>query len=471
MIPRSPDARAAAARTLLSDTARQAADFIASRDSARVHDNSRQAAFSAWLNAFDFAAPCDPSMVSKDIFDWLGHHAVRSDHRRYFGLFNPPALPEAMAGDIIAAAVNPQLAVHDHAPAAAAIERHLLCFFGRCIGWRDDEIAGSFTSGGSEANHTALLAALARRYPDWARDGVRAMSRTPAIYVSAQAHLAWIKIARAAGLGSDAVCLVPTADGLSLRGEELAMALAAAPDRDPVLVVATAGTTAHGAIDDLPGLISVARGHGAHVHVDAAWAGAALLMQEGRHWMHGIDQADSVTIDAHKWLAVPMGAGMYLSRDWAPLEAAFAVDTGYMPSASLTRRDAYIHSLQWSRRFIGLKLFMALASLGQDGYEQLLRRQITLGACLRHGLIKRGWSIVNDTPLPLACFVPAGSGDDGAVHRISAAVVASGQAWISTVTLKGRSVLRACITSYETRESDIDLLLDLLDDARGADRA
>lgn len=452
---------------LLHAVAGLAGDFLAGREDAPVQDPSAANAFAAWLDAVDFDSPREPQALTAELFGWLGRHAVRSDHPRYFGLFNPPALPTAIAGDLIAATVNPQLAVHGHAPAAAAIERRLLRFFGACIGWEADAVAGTFTSGGSEANHTALLAALAKRYPDWADAGVRALDGSPAIYVSAQAHLAWIKIARAAGLGADAVRRVPTADGLALRGDELAAFLEREGERDPVLVVATAGTTAHGAVDDLSGLAAVARRHGAHMHVDAAWAGAALLVGQGRDALRGIEQADSVTIDAHKWLAVPMGAGMYLARDWAPLETAFGVRTDYMPSASHAHRDAYIHSLQWSRRFIGLKLFMALASLGRDGYARMIRAQVALGDTLRRGLAGRGWQVVNDTPLPLVCFVPDGVDDrDAAVRHIETAVLDSGRAWISQVALRGRPVLRACITSFETRDRDVGILLDLLDTAR-----
>ena len=176
-------------------------------------------------------------------------------------------------------------------------------------------MASSFTSGGSEANHTALLAALAKRHPGWATHGVAGIPDRPSIYVSGQAHLAWIKLARAAGLGSESVRLVPVADGLALDGDTLARFIADDGGRDPLLIVATAGTTAHGAIDDLRGITAVARAHGAHLHVDAAWAGGALLADEGKVLLQGIELADSVTIDPHKWLCVPMGAGMYLRSE------------------------------------------------------------------------------------------------------------------------------------------------------------
>lgn len=445
-----------------------AADFLGARAGSPVTTGTQESSLNAWLDDHDFTQAQSLDTLVADVFAVMGNHAVRSDHPRYFGLFNPPALPAAIIGDLIAATVNPQLGVWSHAPAAAAIERKLLQWFGTRIGWAADEVAGTFTSGGSEANHMALLAALARRYPGWAKGGLAAVPVKPAIYVSSQSHLAWIKLARAAGLGSEAVRLIPVADGMTLDRETLATFIDNDGGRDPVLVVATAGTTAHGAIDDLPGMAALARARGIHLHVDAAWAGGALLVDEGRQLLRGIELADSVTIDPHKWLCVPMGAGMYLSRDWNALHSAFEVVTGYMPSASTINRDAYIHSLQWSRRFIGLKLFMALANLGQEGYAHMIGRQFELGRYLRGGLIVRGWQVLNNSLLPLVCFAPEAESDvqDNAVKYIAERVVGSGGAWLSTVDLCGRLVMRVCITSYETTHEDVDVLLNLLDDAR-----
>ena len=448
----------------LSALTRLAFDYVATRRDSVISPQLDEAAIAQRLARYDFGAPQSLEQVAIDIFDLLGRGTVRTDSPRYFGLFNPPPLPAAAAGDLIAAIVNPQLAVWSHAPAAAEIENKLIRLFGSLVGW--EHPAGVFTSGGAEANHTACLAALARRYPNWANRGLAAAHPRPVMFVSAEAHLAWIKIARSVGLGAEAVRLVPTRNGLELCGDTLAQAIAAEPDVDPFLIVATAGTTAHGAIDGISDLSDVAQAYEAYLHVDAAWAGAALLLPEFRHHFHGIQKADSVTIDPHKWLCVPMGAGMYLAAGWKELEAAFSVSTSYMPSASIERRDAYLHSMQWSRRFIGLKLFMALATSGLAGAQQRIRRQIEMGSQLRKELSSNGWHVLNDTPLPLVCFVPVRDGyTEDSIRAIERFVVASGRAWISSVRLRGRLVLRACVTSYESTSADVDMLLGCLRDA------
>lgn len=447
----------------LASTALLAERFIANRGEGRVASADALPGFERWLAGIDFRQPQDPDSLVEALFDWLGRCGVRNDHPRYFGLFNPPPLAEAVAGDLIAAAVNPQLAVDSHAPAAVRIERRVIAEFAKRIGWQA-EAAGMFTSGGSEANHTALLAALAHRYPDWAQSGVRAVGKRPGIYASAQSHLAWIKLARMAGLGADAVRLVPARDGIAMCAEDLAAFIARDEGYDPALIVATAGTTAHGAIDDLGGIADLARKLGVHCHVDAAWAGAVLLEPDAARWLHGIDRADSVTIDAHKWLAVPMGAGMYLGQDRDRLQRAFAVSTDYMPSAAAAQ-DPYLHSIQWSRRAIGLKLFTALAVRGIEGYAALIRHQIRMGDALRVRLRDNGWEELNRTPLPLVCFAPSNA-DEATVRALERHVVDSGAAWISTVRLRGKLVLRACITSHETCEADLDALIDALAAAR-----
>lgn len=448
-------------RQMFSRAADLAAHHVNGRRDARVSSPPDREALRREIAAFDFTVARDPIEVADTLFQLLRNHGIRTDHPRHFGLFNPTPLNAAVVGDIVAAATNPQLAVWGHGPAATDVERHLISYFSRLI-WPSSEEAGTFTSGGSEANGTALLAALARRYPDWAEHGVAALDRAPAIYVSAQAHLAWIKIARAAGLGSTAVKLVPTKDGLSLDGDALRAAIMADPESDPVLIVATAGTTAHGSIDDIAGLARVGREHDCHVHVDAAWAGAVLLDPEHRSVLDGIEQADSVTIDPHKWLAVTMGTGLYLAREWGPLATAFAVSTGYMPPASHSR-DAYVHSQQWSRRFSGARLFLAMAALGVDGYAEMIDRQFTLGDRLRAALSANGWQILNHTPLPVVCFVPEDGSD---VKAIEQGITTSGEAWLSTVDLRGSPCLRACITSSETTEQDVDFLVSLLGDVR-----
>src|SRR5207249_952234 len=143
--------------------------------------------------------------------------------------------------------------------------------------------------------------------------------------------------------------------------------------------------TSAGAIDPIPDLAGIAEREGLWYHVDAAWGGAAALLPELRPRLAGIERADSITFDALKWLSVPMGAGIFLTRHPSILERTFGTGTSYMPrdAAGLDVVDPYSHSMQWSRRFIGLKVYLSLLVAGWDGYAAAIRHQVAMGDRLR----------------------------------------------------------------------------------------
>lgn len=183
----------------------------------------------------------------------------------------------------------------------------------------------------------------------------------------------------------------------------------------------------------------------------------------------GIEKADSVTWDAHKWLSVPMGAGMFFCRHPEAVKRAFAISTSYMPHESDDQTvDPYAATAQWSRRLIGLKVFMALAELGLDGYGAMIERQAALGDHLRNRLRDTGWLIRNDTPLPVVCFSHPDLQRGGlTTGQMLETIYARGRVWISDVLLGGQErVLRACITSYRSTEADIECLIEELEHAR-----
>jgi glutamate/tyrosine decarboxylase-like PLP-dependent enzyme len=240
----------------------------------------------------------------------------------------------------------------------------------------------------------------------------------------------------------------------------------------PFLVVATAGTTSAGAVDPIEAIADIAAAEGLWCHVDAAWGGAAALVPELRPLLAGAARADSITFDAHKWLSVPMAAGMLLTRHPDILGRTFRVTADYMPreTAELDIVDPYAHSMQWSRRFIGLKVFLALAVAGWEGYEEVLRHQVAMGDELRRALLADGWEVVNRTPLPVVCFVD-GRGPAGRAAHLEALcrhVVGSGRTWISTARIGAERTpaLRACITNYRTEAAHVAALVRALGEAR-----
>jgi glutamate/tyrosine decarboxylase-like PLP-dependent enzyme len=422
------------------------------------------AAARAALEGFDFAVPRPLEALLPDMVTLLAQGVTQITHPRYFGLFNPAPTHPAQLADRIVAAFNPQLASATTSPVAVAVEAHTI----RAVAARAGlpaESGGHFTSGGAEANFTALICALTAAHPDFAARGARAFGGQPMLYASRDSHLAWIKIAHQAGIGRDGVRLLPTDGAGRMRAEALAAAIAGdrAAGAVPVMVAATAGTTAAGMIDPLAACVAIAREAGIWCHVDAAWGGAAIASDRLRPLLAGIERADSVTIDAHKWFATTMGCGMFLTARPALLSEAFRVSTGYMPS-NAAGIDPYVTSVQWSRRFLGLRLFLSLAAAGWAGHAAHVEHAVAIAALLRREMQARGWRVANDSALAVLCLVPpAGAAD---AKTIVGHVLASGEAWISVASFGGQQVIRACVTHGATSEADVARLVAALEAAR-----
>ncbi|MBC8166720.1 MAG: aminotransferase class V-fold PLP-dependent enzyme [Bryobacteraceae bacterium] len=420
----------------------------------------------AFLEIFDFAAPVSPEAAVDVAVDGLTRWQVHTPHPRYFGLFNPAPTTMGIAADALVAAFNPQIAAWSHNPFAAETERHVVRAIAQRFGYDAQDTDGVFCSGGMEANHTALLTALTRHFSAFPEEGLRALKTQPVLYVSSESHHSFLKAARMCGIGMNSVRLVAVDDDLRMRVDELERAIAA--DRlagfAPFFVGATAGTTSAGAVDPMKDIADVCRREMLWMHTDAAWGGGAVLLPELRSLMQGIELSDSITFDAHKWLSVPMGAGLYLTRHPEILSQTFGVQTAYMPkdAVGMDVVDPHLHSMQWSRRFIGLKVFLSLLVAGWDGYTAAIRHQTAMGALLKRGLIEAGWEIANNTPLPVICFCETGAGPERQ-RAIAAAVVSSGEAWISPTVISGRTVIRACVTHYGTTPEDVGALLATLD--------
>ncbi|MGI9529932.1 MAG: pyridoxal phosphate-dependent decarboxylase family protein [Acidimicrobiia bacterium] len=416
------------------------------------------------LEALDPEVPLDATAAIDWVAEYLETSMVHTTSPRYFGLFNPSPSFMGIVGDLMAAVYNPQLAVWSHAPGPVELEAWLVRFLADRIGFPAG-VGGSFTSGGAEANAAAVHLALTRTFPDFGDRGLRAVDADPVVYISVESHHAWVKIAHATGIGRDAIRHIPVTDDLKLDTIALRVALEddTAAGKRPTLVVATAGTTSAGVIDDLHEIHRIAQEHGAFFHVDAAWGGSAVLSDTLRPHLDGIELADSVTIDAHKWMSVPMGAGIFITPHAGLLNETYRISTAYMPDAVSDTVDPYATTNQWSRRFMGLKLFLSLITAGRTGYQAQLDHDTELGTYLHRRLTSDGWEVINETPLPVVCFIDPSHPDDMAYHQqIVDEVLTTGRAWISTTAVNGRPTIRVCITSHRTTRTDIDELVGLL---------
>jgi glutamate/tyrosine decarboxylase-like PLP-dependent enzyme len=442
-------------------------EYTSQIDSWRVTPELDPEKIRETLVPLDFNKSWDALDALDFVAENLWRYQTHTPHPRYYGLFNPAPTTMGIAADALVAAFNPQLAAWSHSPLAAEIEQHLIKSFGSKFGYDSATVDGTFASGGAEANHTAVLTALARIFPEYPQKGVRALREQPVFYASVESHHSFLKAARMCGIGSESLHEIAVDSSLKMNTEALQMRIAAdrAEGRLPFMVVATAGTTNAGVVDPISKVWEVTEREGLWLHVDAAWGGAAILADELRYLLDGINLADSITFDAHKWLSVPMGAGLYLTRHPGILTRTFSTPTAYMPreAAGLGVVDPHLHSMQWSRRFIGLKIFLSLLVAGWDGYAKAIQRMTAMGDLLRRELAASGWKIENKTPLPVVCFSTSGVSD---AELLAKHVVNSGEAWISTTRMGGKVVLRACITNYRTDEDDVRSLVASLNGAR-----
>jgi len=418
-------------------------------------------AFGNELAGFDFRTPRPLGELLEWTIAQMEHGLVHVTHPRYFGLFNPAPTFPAQCADRIAAVFNPQLATATTSPAAVEIEAHVI----RSVADRAGlpaEACGHFTTAGSEANYTALICALTRSSHGFATEGARCFQGPPVFYASRESHLAWLKIAHMAGIGRSAVRLVATDGCGRMDANALAHTLRVDCDRGriPIMIAATAGTTNAGMIDPLVACAEIARSYGLWYHVDAAWGGALIASDTLRGALNGIERADSITIDAHKWFATTMGCGMFLTRHASVLSSAFQVSTSFMPS-NVPNRDPYVITVQWSRRFLGLRLFLSLAAAGWAGYGKHVERSIALTELLKEKLLARGWAILNDSPVAVLCIQPPARFGD--VRTIVGRILSAGRVWVAAATFEGREIIRACVTHGETTTDDITELVNALD--------
>jgi len=418
------------------------------------------------LAPFTFDKPVDAEQALEFAARQLREFQVHTPHPRYFGLFNPNPTAMGLFADALVAGFNPQMAAWSHSPFACEAESHVIRALGRRFGYERTD--GTFCAGGAEANHTAVLCALTSEFPYFGDRGARSLAAQPVFYVSTEAHHSFQKAARMCGIGREALREIP-ADG-KLQMSPTALRDRIEMDRNeglaPFLIVATAGTTNAGAVDPILELASIAQRERIWLHVDAAWGGAAALAPSVAHLLAGMEQADSITFDAHKWLSVPMGAGIYLTRHMGILSRTFATQTAYMPKEAegLDIVDPHLHSMQWSRRFTGLKVFLSLATAGWKGYADSIEHMIEMGSLMRAELTGNGWSLKNDTELPVVCFTDPNGGNP---QEIANRLLASQQAWCSTTLLRGKEqVLRACVTNYNSSAEDVRALVQALNSAR-----
>src|SRR5215204_4597983 len=461
---------------------RAAVELIA--DYARTLDDAPvcSAATPAELVAlFDEPLPVE-GMSAEEIFARaradLIPHAMNIPSPRYFGLFNPTPLPVAVWADAVASAVNQNGAAWRNSPSMSVVEARVLRWLCQLIGY-DAEAFGTLTSGGSEANLIGLKCARDRAV-EAARDrGLRASNPNGnlIVYASEQCHYSFVKSVDILGLGRENLRKIDTDSRFHIRTDLLRAAIErdVAEGHTPVCVAGAAGATSTGVVDPLDELADIARETGLWFHVDAAYGGALAFSEKHRRRLRGLERADSVAFDPHKWMFVPFECGALLVRGGGRvLRDAFDITPEYLSDergGADVEYDFFRYGQLGTRRGMALKVWAALKSLGVRGYAEVVDRQIELVNYLASRFDElEEFERVGEVETALCCarFLPAwaraGSPEaqDELQRALQQRVERSGGAWLATTVLHGRRALRVNVNSFLTERRHIDYLVELL---------
>jgi len=406
----------------------------------------------------------DPAKILDEVCHAMIEQGFHVPAANYFGLMNPTPTYMGFLGEALAAGLNPQLATLARSQLASKIELETVQWIGSRVGW-PEPFNGTFTSGGNEANFSALALALAAKFPNAIEEGVAIIGAPVVVYASAEAHHSLDKSTGLLGLGRKALTRIPVNERVQMDVASLERAIRddIAAGRKPLCVVATAGTTSSGAIDDLAAIAEICRRHDLWMHVDGAYGASVIFSDRYRSVVRGIELADSVTIDPHKWLAVPFAAGIILTRRPEILERAFAVYAPYMPKAKgAVLPDNSRISTQWTRRMNSLKLWLSLRVHGRKGYEDLIARQFELANGFAEWIrASDDYELAAPPVLPIVTFrlkSVAASELASAHARIVDEITGEGKRWISDSIVRGQSVLRMMVISYLTEERHLRAL-------------
>ena len=383
-------------------------------------------------------------------------YASRTDHPGYFAFVPSFTTWPAALAELTAAAANPYCGAWMESAGPAQVELQVIEWFRDWLGM-PGSTSGVLVTGGSAANLTALLVA---------RDAAGGPSDDEIVYVSDQAHSSLARTARAMGLRPHQVRVLPTDDRWRLQPGPVAAAVRADCEagRVPFALCASGGSTNTGAVDPLADLADVCAAEGLWLHVDAAYGGFAALAPKGRELLAGIERADSVTLDPHKWLFQPMECGSVLVRDGARLERTFAIHPDYLDDND-ARSNGEVNfadrGLQLSRGFRALKVWVSVQTFGLAAFRAAVQRNLDL-AEFAETLVRRHPDLTLMAPavLGIVCFRREWPGcDEAETERrglaLASALERSGTALVSSTRLAGRHAIRLCVLNPTSSEADV----------------
>lgn len=389
----------------------------------------------------------------------------RAQNGRFFGYVHGSGEPVAAIADLLASVLNQNLAAWRSSPAATTLELTVVSWLAQaigCIGFR-----GSLCGGGSSANLMALAMAREAQIP--ANEiGTRGAAQG-VVYASEEVHMSIPKSVALLGIGRKNLRLISTDNTFRLIPQELERAVKGdrAEGKIPIAVVASAGTVNTGAIDPIPEIAAIARGHGLWMHIDGAYGALAAIATSSK--ITGMDLADSISLDPHKWFYQPLDCGCLLYREVNAAHAAFAYTGDYAEALTADPVEGFAffeESLELSRRFRALRLWLSLRYHGLQAFRAAIQKDLDLAQRLATSIAKRSdLELLAPVELSAVCFryIGPGSLSEDQLNRRNTAILKSvvqrGRVYLSNATLRGKFALRACIVNHRSTPDDVDSVI------------
>lgn len=415
----------------------------------------------------------DPGTLLRHAARLLFDHSLFNGHPRFYGYVTSSASPIGTLADLLASAVNANVGAWKLSPMATEIEGQVVRWIAQFIGYPGD-CGGLLVSGGNMANLTCFMAARAAHAGlDVRKHGLSSSSRL-CVYASSETHT-WIqKAADLAGLGTDAIHWINGGQTIDLAQLEQRYRQDIEDGYQPFLVVGSAGTVSTGAIDPLPAMAAFCRNHGLWFHVDGAYGAFASALADAALDLKGLQMADSVAVDPHKWLYAPLEAGCALVRDRAALRNAFSYHPPYY-SFDVEATNYFDIGPQNSRGFRALKVWLALQHAGAAGYREMIQDDIALARYLYERAtnhpeleaLTQNLSITTLRYVPSELHATLGQEQTERYlnvlnERLLAAIEMSGEAFLSNAVIDGKYALRACIVNFRASTGDIEAVTELV---------
>jgi len=411
----------------------------------------------------------DPQTLLDESTKLLVEHSLFNGHPKFLGYITSSAAPIGALGDLLAAAVNPNVGGWPLSPIATEIERQTIRWIAEMIGY-PVTCGGILVSGGNMANFLGFLAGRKAKAPWDVRAKGMCHERGLRVYTSQETHT-WIdKAADMFGLGTDAIRWIPTDNRQRMNARALREQIESDKREGllPLMVIGTAGSVSTGAIDPLPELAAIAQEHDLWFHVDGAYGGFAAMLPDASPDLKGLSLADSVAVDPHKWLYAPLEAGCALVRDSQALLDAFS----YRPPYYHLEDEAlnyFEYGMQNSRGFRALKVWLAIRQIGRRGYEQLISEDIRLTQELFKSVQAQPELEAYTCDLSIATFryvPPDAKHDEEYLNKLNTEILDrlqhGGEVFVSNAVIGGKYLLRACIVNFRTSIEDVRAIPEII---------